>query len=58
MNIDTELVAIRVLHHIDTMYPKLWETVPKNARYSVRNTLQRELEQAIKAAIADQLANT
>lgn len=43
MKVDAEMVAAEVLHHIDTMYPKMWEGVPRTARTSVRNCLIREI---------------
>ena len=32
-------VAAHVIQHIDDMYPKMWEGMPKTARVSVRNTI-------------------
>lgn len=32
-------VAAHVIQHIDDMYPKMWEGVPKTAHLSVRNTI-------------------
>lgn len=32
-------VAAHVIQHIDDMYPKMWDGVPKTARVSVRNTI-------------------
>lgn len=32
-------VASEVLHHIDTMYPVMWQGAPQSARISVRNTI-------------------
>ena len=35
-----EQVAIEVVHHIDTMYPKMWILVSKaSARRSIKNTI-------------------
>jgi hypothetical protein len=34
-----EDIAAAVLHHIDTMYPQMWQGVPKTARISLRNTI-------------------
>lgn len=36
---DARAVANHVIQHIDDMYPKMWEGVPKTARVSVRNTI-------------------
>jgi len=37
-------VAHALLHHIDQMYPKMWEGVAKSARLSIKNTILRALE--------------
>lgn len=37
------LVAVEVLHHIDTMYPGMWVNVPKCARTSVRNKIRQQV---------------
>lgn len=42
-----EEVATNVIHHIDTMYPNMWEGVPKTARVSIRNTIIREVKQTV-----------
>jgi len=34
-----EAIATDVIHHIDTMYPAIWQGVPQMARRSVRNTV-------------------
>ena len=34
-----EEIAERVIGHIDTMYPAMWQNVPKTARTSIRNTI-------------------
>lgn len=39
-------IADAVLRHIDTMYPKMWEGVPKTARLSIRNTVINALATA------------
>jgi len=36
-------VATAVLHHIDTMYPAMWDAVAKAARTSIRNTILQEI---------------
>lgn len=36
-------IASEVLHHIDQMYPAMWEGVPKTARTSVRNTIRQQV---------------
>lgn len=36
---EPDTIAAEVLRHIDTMYPAMWETAPKTARTSVRNTI-------------------
>ena len=43
-------VAQAVIHHIDQMYPGMWQGVPKTARTSVRNTIRREVERALMGA--------
>lgn len=30
-------VAEEVIHHLDTMYPNMWDSVPKTARRSVKS---------------------
>ncbi len=40
---DADDAAIRVICHMDTMYPALWDGVPKTARTSVRNTIASEI---------------
>jgi hypothetical protein len=47
---DTQLVVIKVLDHIDTMYPKMWESVPKSARTSLRNTIVNSIEHELRLA--------
>ena len=39
-------IAVEVLHHIDTMYPKMWDGVAKGARTSIRNTIIRSAARA------------
>ncbi len=41
--IDADMVAFKVMDHIDTMYPEIWENVPKIARVSIRNTIVRSV---------------
>ena len=36
-------VAAHVIQHIDDMYPKMWDGVPKTARVSVRNTIHNRV---------------
>ena len=35
--------AAEVINHIDTMYPAMWEGVPKSARTSVRNVVYHQV---------------
>lgn len=46
-----ERVAEEAIGHIDTMYPKMWENVPRSARVSLRgsiiNTVVSELERLL-----------
>ena len=37
--LDPDEIAESIIGHIDTMYPKMWEGVPKTARMSLRNTV-------------------
>lgn len=43
-SIDADLVAFRVMEHIDAMYPAMWLAAPKSARASVRNTIVRAIK--------------
>jgi hypothetical protein len=40
-------LAETVLHHIDTMYPRMWAGVSKSARMSLRNTIKIEVKMLI-----------
>ena len=42
------VVADEVLHHIDIMYPGMWKGVPKSARKSLRNTIEKEVKLALE----------
>lgn len=43
-----EQVAIQTVHHIDTMYPKMWLNVSKvSARRSIKNTIIRLLAKGV-----------
>jgi len=45
---NADFVASEVLHHIDTMYPNMWEGVAKTARTSIRNTIKEKTVRACK----------
>jgi hypothetical protein len=45
--LDPESFAVHVLHHIDEMYPSMWDSVPKSARTSIRNTIINRLRAAL-----------
>lgn len=36
--------AQAVLNHIDTMYPSMWDGVPKTARTSIRNFIRSRIK--------------
>lgn len=36
-------VARNAVHHVDEMYPKMWEGVPKTARTSLQNTIYNQV---------------
>lgn len=40
-SIDADLVAFRVMEHIDAQHPTFWETLPKTARVDLRNAIVR-----------------
>ena len=40
-------VTDMILHHIDTMYPEMWEAAPKIARKSIRNFTLRYMRMAL-----------
>lgn len=46
-----EAVANEVIYHIDQMYPKMWEGVPKTARVSVRNVVEAQSKRYLAAMI-------
>lgn len=46
-------VACKVLHHIDTMYPVMWDDAPKSARESVGNTIIREVRRVVEEEKSD-----
>lgn len=48
-------VASEVLHHIDQMYPAMWEGVPKAARTSVRNTIRQQVIRYLSPNARDQV---
>ena len=43
-------VAMDVLHHIDTLYPAMWDGVAKAARTSLRNTIKQSVVQRMTCA--------
>jgi len=42
-----ENVASSILHYIDTMYPLMWNGVPKSARVSVRNIISNKVRSVL-----------
>lgn len=42
-----EWAAIRVMHHIDTMYPAIWQGVPTTAKESIKNTMIAEFKKEL-----------
>lgn len=51
MNVDAERIAEEVIGHIDTMYPKMWEGVSKNARRSLRGCIINEVRNELLRAV-------
>jgi hypothetical protein len=47
--LDAQAIAFEVLGHIDTMYPAMWNGVPKTARVSLRNTIVRAIARQEKS---------
>lgn len=47
----SEGIKNEIIHHIDRMYPKMWEGVPKSARTSLSNTLISAVELRIRPLI-------
>lgn len=41
-------IAMSALHHIDTMYPGMWNGVPKSARLSLRNHIWNHVKAICK----------
>lgn len=44
-----------VVHHIETMYPAMFEAVAANARISVRNCVHNEIMAALDVIDADEI---
>jgi len=42
-SIDGDLVAFRVMEHIDTHFTAMWEAAPVGARASIRNAIVRSV---------------
>lgn len=36
-------ISLELIHHIDIMYPKMWEGCPKSARTSIGNTVYNKM---------------
>jgi len=47
-------VAMDVLHHIDALYPAMWDGVAKAARTSLRNTIKQPVVQRMPRAFCTQ----
>lgn len=47
-------VANEALHHIDTMYPKMWEGVSQSARISIRNTIISKVKVELMREVDDE----
>ena len=54
MNSIAEDVAMDVLHHIDALYPAMWDGVAKAARTSLRNTIKQPVVQRMPRAFCTQ----
>lgn len=39
--------ATQILHHVDTMYPKMWNGVAKTARTSIRNVIKSQIRELL-----------
>src|SRR6266478_6213954 len=49
-----EGMAIEVLDHIDSMYPGMWNGMPKSCRQSIRNKIINQCEMRLKKFAAPQ----
>lgn len=50
-------VSEAVLHHIDVMYPRMWSSVSKSARTSIRNTIKIEVIKVMTALLEERDEN-